>query len=233
MPVLSELIAEVEPSVSVERNRFMIAFAFANICVPYDRIVVTTAGRPVGIAEIANAIAAVNTVSKLWSRERLKITETATAAPAMIRIWLVSFLSWIVSGVSASSVACSMCEICPTSVAIPVEVTTNVPEPRVTFVFMNTMSVRSPSGVSGDATLSMPFETGKLSPVSAASATSSVAADNNRPSAGTRSPASIDTMSPGTSPSAAICRSSPSRRTRAFTIIIFCNAATASAALPS
>ncbi len=211
----------------------MIAFAFASICVPYERIVVTTAGRPVGIAEIANAIAAVKTVSKLWSRERLKMTEMATAAPAMIRIWLVSFLSWIVSGVSVSSVLWSMCEIWPTSVAIPVVVTTKVPEPRVTFVFMKTMSVRSPSGVSGDPTLSTPFETGKLSPVSAASAISSVAADSSLPSAGTRSPASIDTMSPGTSPSAGICTSSPSRRTRALMIIIFCSAATASAALPS
>ena len=62
---------------------------------------------------------------------------------------------------------------------------------------MKTMSVRSPSGVSGDSTLSTPFETGRLSPVSAASAISSVAADSSRPSAGTMSPASTDTMSPG------------------------------------
>ena len=121
----------------------------------------------------------------------------------------------------------------PTSVAIPVDVTTKLPEPRVTFVFMKTMSVRSPSGVSGDSTLSTPFETGMLSPVSAASAISSVAADSSRPSAGTTSPASIETMSPGTSSSAGICTSSPSRRTRALMIIIFCSAATASAALPS
>ena len=38
----------------------------------------------------------------------------------------------------------------PTSVAMPVAVTTNSPLPRVTLVFMYTMSVRSPSGVSGD-----------------------------------------------------------------------------------
>jgi hypothetical protein len=69
--------------------------------------------------------------------------------------------------------------------------------------------------------------------VSADSATSSVAADSRRPSAGTTSPASIATTSPGTSSSAGIWRSSPSRRTRALTIIIFCSAATASAALPS
>ena len=64
VPVLSELIAEVAPSVSVERRRFTIAFAFASSCVPIERIVVTTAGRPVGIAAIANASAAVKTVLK-------------------------------------------------------------------------------------------------------------------------------------------------------------------------
>ena len=61
------------------------------------------------------------------------------------------------------------------------------------------MSVRSPSGASGAATGSTPLPTGRLSPVSAASATSSVAAASTRPSAGTTSPASISTTSPGTS----------------------------------
>ncbi len=95
------------------------------------------------------------------------------------------------------------------------------------------MSVRSPSGASSCVTVSMPFPTGMLSPVSADSATSSVAAFNSRPSAGTTSPASIETTSPGTSPSAGTWTSSPPRWTRALTIIIFCSAATAAAALPS
>ena len=69
----------------------------------------------------------------------------------------------------------------PTSVAIPVAVTTNCPVPRVAFVFMKTMSVRSPSGTSSPATVSTPFATGRLSPVSAASATSSVAACEQAP----------------------------------------------------
>ena len=34
----------------------------------------------------------------------------------------------------------------PTSVAVPVAVTTNSPAPRVTAVFMYTMQARSPSG---------------------------------------------------------------------------------------
>jgi hypothetical protein len=94
------------------------------------------------------------------------------------------------------------------------------------------MSVRSPSGVSAPSTGSVSLATGRLSPVSADSATSSVAAFNRRPSAGTMSPASMATTSPGTSWSAGISVSSPSRRTFALTIIICCSAA-AAAAFPS
>ena len=121
----------------------------------------------------------------------------------------------------------------PTSVPIPVEVTAKSPVPRVTLVFMKTMSVRSPSGVSGLSIVSTDFETGRLSPVNADSATSSVAASSSRPSAGTMSPASIATTSPGTSCSAGSSTSSPSRRTRALMNIIFWSAATAAAAFPS
>ncbi len=70
MPVLSELIADVEPNVSTERSCFTIACALARVCVPYDRIVVMTAGRPVGIADTANAIAVTNSVSKVSSRRK-------------------------------------------------------------------------------------------------------------------------------------------------------------------
>ncbi len=95
------------------------------------------------------------------------------------------------------------------------------------------MSVRSPSGASACVTVSALFATGMLSPVSADSSTSSVAAFSSRPSAGTTSPASIATMSPGTSCSAGTSRSSSPRRTFALMIIIFCSAATAAAAFPS
>ena len=93
--------------------------------------------------------------------------------------------------------------MCPTSVSMPVEVTTNVAEPRVALVFMKTMSTRSPSVVSGSESAAMSLGTGSDSPVKGASSTSRVAAVMSRPSAGMRSPASIETMSPGTSSSAA------------------------------
>ncbi len=67
VPVLSELIAEVEPSVSTERSCFTIAPALASVWVPYERIVVMTAGRPVGMAETAKAIAVTKRTSNGWS----------------------------------------------------------------------------------------------------------------------------------------------------------------------
>ena len=123
--------------------------------------------------------------------------------------------------------------MCPTSVLMPVAVTTSSPDPRVALVFMKAMSTRSPSGVSTLGTGSTCFGTGALSPVSADSSISRVAALMIRPSAGIRSPASTATMSPGTSSWAGIWTSSPSRRTRLWTIIIFCSAATLASALPS
>src|SRR4029450_5831521 len=48
VPVLSELIALVEPSVSTERSRFTIAPAAARVCVPMEGTAVTTGGSPGG-----------------------------------------------------------------------------------------------------------------------------------------------------------------------------------------
>ena len=72
-----------------------------------------------------------------------------------------------------------------------------------------------------------------LSPVSAASSISRVAVTKRRPSAGTRFPASISTISPGTSSSASISIACPSRRTRAMFFIIFSSAARLASALDS
>ena len=64
VPVLSEQIAEVEPRVSTAGSRFMIALRSASARVPIESSVVTTAGRPVGIAATASAIPVMNNVSK-------------------------------------------------------------------------------------------------------------------------------------------------------------------------
>ena len=104
----------------------------------------------------------------------------------------------------------------PIWVAWPVAVTTNVAEPRVTWVFWNTRFVRSPSAVSPAGSVVRSLATGALSPVSAASCTSRVAEVTMRPSAGTTSPASISTTSPGTSVVESTSSTSPDRRTRAL-----------------
>ena len=96
----------------------------------------TTAGRPVGMAAIANATATVNTSVKLCPRSMFNTTETTSASPAIVTSCFVSFSSCTVSGDLESSSCWSIPEMCPTSVAIPVAVTTYSPVPRVTFVFM-------------------------------------------------------------------------------------------------
>ena len=232
VPVLSELMAEVEPSVSTERRRLTMAPAAASVWVPMDRIAVTTAGRPVGIADTENAMAVRSSVSNGTLRRSPIPIEASSATPAMTRIWLVSFSSWTVSGVFSSLETWSMPLMWPTSVCMPVAVATIVPAPRVTWAFMNAMSTLSPSAASA-ATVSTCLGTGTLSPVRADSSISRVAARMIRPSAGTRSPASTLTMSPGTISSMGISWSSPPRRTLALTIIIFCRAATLADALPS
>ena len=78
----------------------MIAFASASLCVPIERIAVTTAGKPVGIAAIANAIAARKTVLNDSPRDMFRTIEITRALPEMTRIWLVSLLSCRVRGES-------------------------------------------------------------------------------------------------------------------------------------
>ena len=136
MPVLSEQIADVAPSVSVERRRLTIAFVSASSRVPRERIVVTTAGSPVGIAAIANATATVNTSVKLCPRDMLITTDATSARAAIVTSCLVSFSSCRVSGDFDADCCSSIPEMWPTSVCMPVEVTTNSPVPRVTLVFM-------------------------------------------------------------------------------------------------
>ena len=141
---------------------------------------------------------------------------TATASQAMVPKTFVMPSSSRCSGDRERFVADTMPAIWPIWVRWPVAVTTNIAEPRVTCVFWKTMSVRSPIPTSPPGRAPRSLATGALSPVSAASCTSRVAEETIRPSAGTTSPASISTMSPGTSAVESISSTSPDRRTRAL-----------------
>ena len=108
------------------------------------------------------------------------------------------------SGVSLSSSVDSIWAMRPTSVSIPVEVTTQVARPLVITVDEITMFFRSPSATSPPISPSS-FSTGRLSPVRALSAHFRLAHSNRRPSAQTESPASNMTTSPGTTSRPGIC----------------------------
>ena len=62
VPVLSELIAEVEPSVSTEARLFTTAPCAARFVDPLDRITCSTVGIAIGTAASASAIAVVKMV---------------------------------------------------------------------------------------------------------------------------------------------------------------------------
>ena len=108
VPVLSEQIAEVEPSVSTAGSRFTIALRFAISRVPIDSSAVTTAGSPVGIAATASATPVTNKVSKDSPRARPSSTTTTSAAAAIEAMIFDRASSCFCSGVLLVSVFASM-----------------------------------------------------------------------------------------------------------------------------
>ena len=97
---------------------------------------------------------------------------------------------------------------------------------------LKSMLRRSPSAASSSSG-SVCLETGRLSPVSAASAVWSAADSSRRASAGIVSPSSIRSTSPGTSSRAGIDFDAPLRTTRAVAADISRSAATAFSARDS
>ena len=226
VPVLSELMALVAPSVSTSVRFLTTALCSASCRDPLESIACTKVGRPVGMAEIAIEMPSRSTEAISWPRTRSNTTITATAPHAIHPSTPVRESSSRCSGDFAGATAESIEAMRPISVPIPVSVTTIVAVPRVTWVFWNTMFTRSPSVVSGSRTAVASLAMGALSPVSAASWVSRVAARSNLPSAGTMSPASRVTTSPGTSVVASTSRTDPSRSTFAWGTCIFARAST-------
>jgi len=232
VPVLSELIAEVNPRVSTEVSSFTIAFRLANWTPPTDRIHCVTVGSASGIAAIASATALTNSTSHASPRLRPITNITTIVRPAAAAIHRVSVSSCLVSGDFSRAVAVSIAEIWPSCVSAPVPVMTMTPLPCVTGVFMNAMLVWSPGPSSPSGRAPASFAEGMLSPVSADSSICRALAAMMRPSAGTWSPAESSTTSPTTSCSAGISVSDPSRRTRAVAFNMDFSAFMALSALP-
>ena len=120
----------------------------------------------------------------------------------------------------------------PSSDSAPVPTAIPVPLPTATKVPENAIAVRSLSRASGETGLA-DFPTGTDSPVSAASSIRRLRVRTRRKSAGTRSPGSSCTRSPGTMSSAATTFRRPLRMTEARGSIIELMASSARSARPS
>ena len=135
-------------------------------------------------------------------------------------------------GVVSCSTPASSPPMRPISVAGPVAVTRPRAVPCVTRVPDHSIDRRSPSGASA-ATGVVAFSTGTDSPVRMASCAARPRASITRRSAGTLSPASSRTMSPGTSVAPSTVTRRPSRKTAARGASICRIADMALSALPS
>ena len=233
VPVLSVLIALVAPRVSTSVRFLTTALASASWVDPIESRPETKAGMPVGMAEMAMAVPSSSSWSAGIPRSSPTTTMTATAPHAMMPSTLVSESSSRCSGDRVRVTEVSIVAICPICVSMPVAVTTMVAVPRVTEVFWKSMLVRSPSPTSAEASGPASLAIGALSPVSAASCASRVADRTMRPSAGTMSPASSCTMSPGTTSVAGTSVTAPSRTTRACGTCILDRASTLARAVSS
>ena len=146
VPVLSEQIIWVQPRVSTAVSLRMRACLFDMAVTPMERIIVTTAGSPSGMAATARAMAAMKVFSpvspstfheKLWPEIRndstIPIMNTAMQIP--ITSFVRNFESsdiFFCSGVCSFSASLSASAILPISVSMPVAVTTALPRPYTT-----------------------------------------------------------------------------------------------------
>jgi hypothetical protein len=195
VPVLSVQMTVAHPSVSTAGKRRISTRRAAIRCTPTASAIVTIAGRPSGTAATARATAESNTSSALRpcsSPAPATAATTATQAYSSVR---PTSARRRCSGVSDTTTVARRCAIRPSSVPMPVAVTSAAPVPRTTDVPMNTRSVRSASGVSG-ATAAVDFSAGTLSPVSGASFVARLCALVSCASAATTSPASSSSRSP-------------------------------------
>ena len=166
VPVLSEQITDTEPSVSIAGNTRTIALRFAIDCTPTARVMVSTAGKPSGMAATDRPTTARNNSVKGCSRIQVPTSNSTTAmARIMPVIHFASTSICSTSGVVSFCTSDSKPPIRPISVVAPVAITTPMPCPAVTLVPLNARHSRSPSPASSDTAL-VCFSTGNDSPVS-------------------------------------------------------------------
>ena len=230
VPVLSEQIICVQPSVSTAVSLRITALRFDILVTPIESTIVTTAASPSGTAATARLTATINVLSNalnvtLGTMRRISTANTTTHTPSTSTLKiLLSWFSFFCRGVSSSFAAASAPAIFPISVSMPTAVTTATPRPYDTELPMYTIFFLSPSGTSfspSAQSFSAHFVTGTLSPVNADSSAFRLAASISRQSAGTASPASSNTTSPTTRSSLLTVTGLPSRKTFEVAAVIF------------
>ena len=120
---MSELMAEVNPSVSTAGSSLTSALRLASSTLPSERITSVTVGRASGIAAMARETALTKSTSQAVPLERPRANMTTIVKPAAATIHSVSRLSSLVSGDCSVAVAESIPEIFPSSVSVAVAVT--------------------------------------------------------------------------------------------------------------
>ena len=190
----------------------MIACSLAIFCVPKESTMVTIELKASGIAATARATAKRKASPGASPLKILIPNRMAQKIMINIESFFPKSSRFTWSGVLFSDVFFRRLAIFPTSVPIPMPVTSYAPRPYVTKLPENTRFVWSPRAAPS-GTSSRDFSTDKLSPVSALSSTFRLAHSTSFPSAGTQSPASRITRSPIVTSLDGICFNTPSRMT--------------------
>ena len=181
--------------------------------VPMARVTVITAGNPSGTMATAIDRATSNKFSRGWPSHQPSSTTTATRARELPTNTLAKPSKRSCRGVDSPPAVLISSAIWPSSVAMPVLVTTATARPRTTSVPWNRQFLRSSREHDASSTSDACLNTASASPVRAASRTPKSATSSSRASAGTRSPASRRIKSPRTSSSLDSRCHWPSRRT--------------------
>ncbi len=215
VPVLSEQMTSVQPSVSTAGSLRTSAWRLTMRWTPMARPMVTTAASASGTAATARLTPQTNISAQPWPRATPMHTSgmISAMAPKAMYLAMRSRPSW--SGVRRFSTPASRPAILPNSVAMPVATTAAFPRPYTTLVPAYAMLRRSPI-CAAFSTAPVVFSAATDSPVSDASSTRRLIALRSRASAGTRSPVLSWITSPGTSSRAGSVMTRPSRSTAAF-----------------
>ena len=213
VPVLSVQMTEVDPRVSTAESRLTRAPRRAISRTPTASASVIVGSSPSGTFATSSPIAKLIAAARLSPAARPTGRNARPAPTATSAISQAARLTWCSSGLSSRPTRWLSAAIRPSSVPIPVAVTTACASPAVHSLPLNTRSLACSSGTRPSRS-SADLMTGTDSPVSVDMSTSTVPLIS-RASAQTRSPSSISRTSPGTSSRASISCRDPSRSTRA------------------